>query len=118
MKEVIWLGSSLDDLKIFPEEVRSAMGYALHLAQIGEKHHHAKPLTGKQFSGTAVIEVVENHDGDTYRCAYTVKIGETLYVLHCFQKKSKRGISTPKQNVEMILKRLKEAKQLEIDHGK
>ena len=71
-----------------------------HLAQSGKKHDQAKPLKG--FGGASVLEVVEDHMGDTYRAVYTVKIAERVYVLHCFQKKSTKGIETPKQDMDLI----------------
>lgn len=83
------------------------MGYALYLAQGGEKHSSAKPLKG--FKGAGVLEVVEDFDGDTYRAVYTVKLEEVIYVLHVFQKKSKHGIATPKQDIELIEARFKRA---------
>ena len=107
IKPVKWIGSSLEDLKEFPEEVRQDIGYALYLAQCGEKHPSAKPLKG--FKGSGVLEVVENFDGDTYRAVYTVKLACVLYVLHAFQKKSKQGIATPKQDIDLIEARLKRA---------
>ena len=85
------------------------IGYALYLAQCGEKHPLAKPLKG--FKRAGVIEVVENFDGDTYRAVYTVKLAGVVYVLHAFQKKSKKGIATPKQDIELIEARLKRAKE-------
>ncbi|MCC5642927.1 type II toxin-antitoxin system RelE/ParE family toxin [Nostoc sp. CHAB 5824] len=109
LKSVEWVGSSLEDLKEFPEEVRQVVGYALYLAQSGEKHPSAKPLKG--FKGAGVLEVVEDFDGDTYRTVYTVKLAGVIYVLHAFQKKSKQGIATPKQDVDLIEKRLKRAKE-------
>jgi phage-related protein len=109
LKPVEWVGSSLEDLKEFPEEVRQDIGYALYLAQCGEKHPLAKPLKG--FKGAGVLEVVENFDGDTYRAVYTVKLAAVLYVLHTFQKKSKQGIATPKQDIELIGIRLKRAQE-------
>jgi phage-related protein len=95
-----------------PDEVKSAFGFALYLAQQGKKHQNAKPLKG--FSGAGVLEVVEDCLGDTFRAVYTVKIAEVIYVLHCFQKKSKRGIETPKQEIDLIRDRLKMAQ----DHAK
>ncbi|AFY99197.1 type II toxin-antitoxin system RelE/ParE family toxin [Calothrix sp. PCC 6303] len=92
LKPVEWIGSSLDDLKEFPEEVQQVMGYALYLAQCGEKHDSAKPLKG--FKGAGVLEIVEDFDTNTYRAVYTVKIADVIYVLHVFQKKSKHGIRT------------------------
>ncbi|MEG3859360.1 type II toxin-antitoxin system RelE/ParE family toxin [Microcoleus sp. herbarium12] len=109
LKPVEWIASSLDDLKDFPEEVQQVIGYALYQAQCGEKHPDAKPLKG--FKGSGVLEVVENFDGDTYRSVYTVRFEGAVYVLHIFQKKSKQGIATPKQDIELIEARLKRAKQ-------
>ena len=90
-----------------PEDVIDVFGFALHLAQIGKKHDQAKPLKG--FGGASVLEVVEDHMGDTYRAVYTVKIAEKVYVLHCFQKKSTSGIATPKPELDLIRDRLKAA---------
>ena len=109
LKPVEWIASSLDDLKDFPEEVQQVIGYALYQAQCGKKHPDAKPLKG--FKGSGVLEVVENFDGDTYRSVYTVRFEGAVYVLHIFQKKSKHGIATPKQDIELIETRLKRAKQ-------
>ena len=111
-KHVLWVGSSKKDLMAMPDEVKSAFGFALYLAQQGKKHQNAKPLKG--FSGAGVLEVVEDCLGDTFRAVYTVKIAENIYVLHCFQKKSKRGIETPKQDIDLIRDRLKMAQ----DHAK
>lgn len=104
IKPVIWIGSSLLDLKEFPPEVQSDLGYALYFAQTNLKHPKAKPLKG--FKGASVLEIVEDYDGDTYRAVYTVKLAGVVYVLHIFQKKSKHGIATPKQDLELIEKRL------------
>jgi phage-related protein len=87
--------------------VIDVFGFALHLAQTGQKHDQSKPLKG--FSGAGVLEVVEDHMGDTYRAVYTVKLADVVYVLHCFQKKSKSGISTPKPEMDLIRDRLKAA---------
>ena len=111
-KHVLWVGSSKKDLIAMPDEVKSAFGFALYLAQQGKKHQNAKPLKG--FSGAGVLEVIEDNLGDTFRAVYTVKIAESIYVLHCFQKKSKRGIETPKQEIDLIRDRLKMAQ----DHAK
>lgn len=94
MKPIHWVGGSLDDLREFPPPVQDDIGYALYLAQMGDKSRSAKPLVG--FDGAGVLEIVENHDGSTYRAVYTVRFETSLYVLHVFQKKSKRGIKTPK----------------------
>ncbi len=94
----------------FPEDAKDVLGYALHLAQHGEKHLDAKPLKG--FGGAKTLEVVEDHQGDTYRAVYTVKFEGYVYVLHCFQKKSKKGIATPKPEMDKIRARLKDAELL------
>lgn len=114
LKPVEWVGSCLEDLKAFPEDVRQAIGYALYLAQCGEKHPSAKPLKG--FKGSGVLEVVEDFDRGTYRAVYTVKLAGVVYVLHAFQKKSKQGIATPKQDIELIAARLKRAKEHYLEH--
>jgi phage-related protein len=111
-KPAEFVGSALDDLSEFPDEVKTVMGYAIHLAQIGDVHPHAKPLKG--FGGAGVLEVGDDHDGDTYRAVYTVKFARAVYVLHAFQKKSKKGIAMPKADRELIETRLKAAK----DHYK
>ena len=85
------------------------MGYALYLAQIGQKHPSTKPLKG--FSGASVLEIVDNFDTDTYRTIYTLKLNAAIYVLHAFQKKSKKGIKTPKQDIDIVKKRLQTAKE-------
>jgi phage-related protein len=108
LKPIEWIASSLEDLKDFPQEVQQVVGYALYLAQCGEKHAYAKPLKG--FKGAGILEIVENFDGDTYRAVYTVKLAGVIYVLHAFQKKSKKGIVTPKQEIDLIEARLKRAK--------
>ena len=110
-KPLRWVGSSYDDLLTLPEEVRREVGYALFVAQNGEKADNAKPLKG--FGGGGVLEVVENHDGDTYRAVYTVRFASAVYVLHAFQKKSKAGIKTPKKDMDLIEARLKAARRME-----
>jgi phage-related protein len=104
-KPLRWVASSKKDLMAMPEEVQDTFGYALHLAQVGQKHPDAKPLKG--FGGTGVLEVVEDFQGDAYRAVYTVRYAEAVYVVHCFQKKSTQGIATPKPDVELIKSRLK-----------
>jgi len=90
-----------------PDEVQQAFGFALYNAQIGLIHPDAKPLKG--FGSAGVLEVVEDWRGDTYRAVYTVRFASAIYVLHCFQKKSKRGIQTPKREIDLIRERLREA---------
>ena len=107
LKPIYWVGSSKKDLLGMPSDVVDVFGFALHLAQSGKKHGEAKPLKG--FGGAGVFEVVEDHQGGTYRAVYTVKLTERVYVLHCFQKKSHKGIETPKHDVALIRQRLKAA---------
>lgn len=102
-----WVGQSLDDLRAFPAEVQRVVGFALRQAQGGEKHLDAKPLKG--FTGAGVLEVVADHDGDTYRAVYTVRFADVVYVLHAFQKKSKHGIATPKRELDLVRQRLAQA---------
>ena len=104
--EVVSMGSSLGDLKATPEDMKAVFGYALHLAQNGKKHPEAKPMKG--FKGAGVLEIVDDCHGDTYRAVYTLKIPGAVYVLHCFQKKSKSGIATPKKEIDLIRKRLRD----------
>jgi phage-related protein len=104
-KPVVWIGSSLDDLRVFPDEVRRVMGFAINDAQNGGEHPRAKALRG--FGGRSVLEVVDDEDGDTYRAIYTVRFAGVIYVLHAFQKKSKKGIETPKREIEIIRARSK-----------
>jgi phage-related protein len=110
VREIVWVGSSLDDLSSFPQEVKRGIGFALRVAQAGEKHPDAKPLKG--FKGAGVLEIVEDFDGDTYRAVYTVRLSTGVYVLHAFQKKSKQGRETPKQEIDLIETRLAWAEQL------
>ena len=111
LKPLHWVGSSKKDYKSFPKDVQDGMGFALFRAQQGKKPLSAKPLRG--FGGASVLEIVEDHHGDTYRAVYTVRFSEAVYVLHAFQKKSKKGIATPKADIELIKKRLADA---ESDH--
>jgi phage-related protein len=106
-RALIWRGASKTDFMAFPGTVQREMGYALFLAQMGERHPTmAKTLAG--FGGAAVIEVKESHDGNAYRAVYTVRYADAIYVLHAFQKKSKRGSATPKPEMDLIEKRLKD----------
>jgi len=103
-KPLEWVSSSKKDLVGLPKEVRVAFGVALFRVQCGAKPMNAKPLKG--FGGAGVLEIVENFDGDTFRAVYTVRFAEVVYVLHVFQKKSKSGIATPKQEIDLIKSRL------------
>lgn len=104
-----WVASSRRDLRGFPLPVRQETGHALFLAQIGGKSDRSKPLRG--FGDAGVLEIVEYHDGDTYRAVYTVRFARALYVLDVFKKKSKSGIATPKADMERIQRRLREAQR-------
>ncbi len=86
------------------------MGFALYQAQLGGKHIAAKPLRG--FKGAGVVEVVDDHDGDAFRAVYTVRFADAVYVLHAFQKQSKRGATTPKRDMDLIRDRLRMAQAL------
>lgn len=96
--------------------MRREVGLALFQAQRGEKPASAKPMEG--FKGAKVLKIVEDHDGNTYRVVYTVKFPEVVYVLHCFQKKSKSGIATPKRDVELIRARFRSVQQIESEQKK
>ena len=109
LRPVIWLGDSLRELKAFPAAVRDEMGYAIYLAQCGQKHVSAKPLKGL---GSGVMEMVSDQRGDTFRSVYTVRFTDRVFVLHAFQKKSKSGIATPKADIDLIKQRLKQAIQI------
>jgi phage-related protein len=110
-KPVRWIGSSLRALQSFPRAVRREIGQALFTAQQGETDPATKPLKG--FGGASVLEVVVSHRGDAWRAIYTVRFPDAIYVLHVFQKKSTRGISTPAREIELVRQRLAEA---ERDH--
>lgn len=110
MKALGWVGSAKKDLLAFPADVVRQVGYALYLAQQGEKAQSAKPLKG--FGGASVLEVVEDHEGDTYRAVYTVRFAEVIYVLHAFEKKSRQGIATPPHEIEKVRSRLKRAEEM------
>ena len=110
-KPVIWIGPSRRDFRALPGEVKSRMGYALYVAQLGGKHRDAKPLKG--FGGAGVVEIVADHQGDTFRAVYTVRFAAAVYVLHVFQKKAKRGRATPKFEMKLIEQRLRDAERIE-----
>ena len=103
------MGNSRRAVLGFPKRVRQVIGQALYAAQLGEKHQDAKPLKG--FGGAGVVEIVSDYDGDTFRAVYTVKFKGVVYTLHTFQKKSKQGIQTPKQELDIIKQRLKDAER-------
>ena len=109
MKPLAWVGSAYGDFRDFPEPVQADMGYALYLAQVGQTAPSAKPLKG--YGGAGILEVVESHDGNTYRTVYTVRFEHVVYVLHSFQKKAKHGRATPKKELEMVERRLSQARR-------
>ena len=112
-KPIAFVGSALDDLRDCPDEVRSDIGFALWDAQCGGKSALAKPLKG--FGGAGVLEIVEAFDGEAYRAVYTVRLAGRIYVLHVFQKKSKRGIETPQADMDLIRQRLQRAQEMHKD---
>jgi phage-related protein len=115
-KPLDWVGSSKKDFLEFPDPVKDEMGNALGIAQFGGKHPSAKPWKGQ---GPGVFELVEDHDGDTYRAVYTVRFQDVIYALHAFQKKSPNRIRTAQPDVDMVARRLKIAQQdYQTRHGK
>ena len=113
LKPVEWMGSSLDDLRDFPEAVQDEVGYALYVAQRGDHPPQAKRLKG-ELGG--LIELVADFDGKTYRAVYTVKLRGAVYVLHVFQKKSTRGIATPRHEIALIKERYARAREHHAMH--
>jgi phage-related protein len=111
LRPLLWIASSKRDYQAFPARVQDNLGFELFLAQTGQHPPSAKPMKGL---GGGTVELVEDFDGDTYRCVYTVRFGEAVYVLHAFKKKSKQGIKTPTSDIELIKRRLKDA---ERDHA-
>ena len=109
-RDLRWVGDSKAALQGFPEEVRYTIGTAIRWAQEGGKHPSAKPLAG--FGDAQVLEISDNYDTDTFRAVYTVRFKDAIYVLHAFQKKSKKGTATPKQEIELVRKRLTWAKKI------
>jgi phage-related protein len=105
-----FIGSSKGDLSGFPDDVKRCIGLALRTAQKGGKHPDAKPLKG--FKGAGVLEIISDFDGNTFRAVYTVRLRGVIYVLHAFQKKSRKGIKTPLNEMEKVKSRLKDAEVL------
>ena len=108
-KPLRWVGSSKEDVSSFPAEVRRRVGGALWEAQLGRKAAYAKPLKG--FGNAGVLEIVDDFDGNTFRAVYAVRFARAVYVLHAFQKKSKRGVTTVKSDLDLIDRRLRRAKE-------
>ena len=108
LRSITWIGSSRDDLKKLPMAVQREIGFSLHQVQEGEIPDNTKHLKGL---GSGILEIVSNYNKNTYRAVYAVKLGDDIYILHVFQKKSKHGIETPKQDIELIKKRLAVARK-------
>ena len=109
LKRIVWIGSSRKDLGTFPRDVQGNIGYALYAAQRGEEYKSVKALKG--FAGRSVLEIVALHSTGTYRAVYAVRFLDAIYVLHAFQKKSTKGIATPKRHIDLIHRRLAEAER-------
>ena len=112
IRTVRWVGDSRERLQEFPAQVRKDIGHALYLVQTGQTPPSAKPMRGME---SGVFEIVDDYDTDTYRAVYTVKVGSSLYILHAFMKKSKRGIRTPKRELDLIRRRLRRAREMEAE---
>jgi len=110
LKPVVWVGSTRNDLRAFPDPVQDHMGYAIYVAQRGGKHRAARVLSG--FGGAGVLEVVKDFRGDTFRAVYTLRYAGAVYVVHVFQKKSKTGRETARRDIELIERRLREAEKI------
>jgi len=108
-KQVIWVGDSLERLREFPREVQREIGHAIYLAQTGGKHARSKALHG---FGTGILEVVSDYFGDSYRAVYTVRLATRIFVLHVFQKKSRKGIATPHHHLDLVKQRMKRAEEI------
>lgn len=115
LKPLEFIGGSKKDLSTFPDPVKQDMGYALFEAQQGNRAPSVKTLQG--FGGGGVVEIVEDHDGETYRCVYTTRLKAAVYVLHVFQKKSRHGSQTPKHEMSLVNVRLKEAERQDRQTG-
>ena len=112
IRTVRWVGDARERLQEFPAQVRKDIGHALYLVQTGQTPPSAKPMRGIE---SGVFEIVDDYATDTYRAVYTVKVGSSLYILHAFMKKSKRGIRTPKREIDLIRRRLRRAREMESE---
>ena len=108
LRPLVWLGNAKRNIQMFPKGAQKLIGDELQLIQFGGMPKDAKPFKGV---GSGVIEIALRYGGDAYRTVVAVQFGERIYVLHAFQKKSKKGIATPKQDVELIRQRYAEAKE-------
>ena len=103
MKELVWLGDSLARVRQFPDSVRDEVGFALYQAQMGGRHPHVRPIRGL---GAGVMEIRTNCERGTFRTVYLAALASRIYVLHAFQKKSTKGIATPKRELDVVAQRL------------
>ena len=113
MRDVVFVGSSRDDLRAFPAEARREAGFALETVQYGEHPDNSKPLKG--FGGGGVQEIVVDDECGTFRVVYTVTLPDAVYVLHALQKKSTRGVKTSRRDIELIKRRLREARAISAE---
>jgi phage-related protein len=111
MREIVFVGPTQEAVRGFPDAVRKVVGFALFRAQEGGRHPNAKPLKG--FGGAGVLELVADHEGDTYRAVYTVRLATAIYVLHAFQKKSTHGIGMAQHEAALIRQRLAWAQHID-----
>ena len=109
MRAIRWMGNSKKNLLSFPPEVKKLIGDELQFIQFGGMPKDAKPFKG---ISSGVFELAIKYDKEAYRTVVAVQLGNKIYVLHAFHKKSKKGISTPKQDIDLIKNRLNEAKEL------
>lgn len=109
IRPLIWLGNTRKNIQSFPEEVKKLIGDELQIIQFGGMPKNAKPFKGV---GSGIIEIAIRHDKDAYRCVQALQLDQNIYILHAFQKKSKKGIKTPKKDVDLIKKRYQEAMKL------
>ena len=112
LRPLVWLGDSRKNLRDFPDGAQKLLGDELQLIQFGGMPKDAKPFKGV---GSGVIEIALRYSSDAYRVVLAVQIGRRIYILHAFRKKSKKGIGTPKRDVDLIRKRYTEAQ--ELAHG-
>jgi phage-related protein len=115
LRSVVWLGNSKKNLRDFPQGAQKLLGDELQLIQFGGMPKDARPFKGV---GSGVLEIAMRYASDAYRVVLALQIGSRIYVLHAFQKKSKKGIATPKRDVDLIKQRYAEARELAHDYEK
>ena len=109
LRPLVWMGNAKRNLQAFPKGAQKLIGDELQLIQFGGMPRDAKPFKAV---GSGVFEIPLRFEGEAYRTVLAVQLGERIYVLHAFQKKSKKGIATPKPDVDLIKQRYREAKEL------